>query len=376
MDLSTIRGAAGDEHPGLRTLRSILDRPSVRVDRDRLFVPDDLIAQWEIAPGELADIGLPPLCSYRLSLPADQPVTSQRGNLKPTWLDAKHRPVPAVERDGTLISSGPDRFLLRDPLRSLVDAVEHMNAAAEVDERLRRFSAVQTHVLETTQQVVAPDNLKNMVIYQATGLGIKTTLGLDGYQFEPELLGDLPGAEDDEAPQRTALLNRSETGRLNRRITQSEDDGNFDPKPSYVLTANTYVVLDPGVRAALGVVRRVNRADKATRQTFFDDKMSFLLPALREAGSDGSVVEFSDRVIGVMPWEHGSKLGGSESGDEWFPDVEETTYVVKDAKEQQVLLSEPNVADHVKAIKAAIAEGKSSVELDGKTVPVDPSMLD
>jgi hypothetical protein len=145
-------------------------------------------------------------------------------------------------------------------------------------------------------------------------------------------------------------LNRSETSRLNQRITQSEDDGSCDPKPSYVLTANTYVVLDPGVRAALGVVRRVNLADRATRQTFFDDKMSFLLPALRAAGSDGSVVEFSDRVIGVMPWEHGSKLGGGESGDEWFPDVEATTYLIKGANGQQVFLSEPNVADHVKAI--------------------------
>jgi hypothetical protein len=180
VDLSTIRGAAGDKHPGLRTLRSILDRPSVQMDRDRLFVPDDLIAQWEIAPGELADIGLPPLCSYRLNLAADQPITSQRGNLKPTWLDARHRPVPAVERDGTLISSGPDRFLLRDPLRSLVDAIEYMNAAADVDERLRRFAAVRAHILETTQQVVAPNNLKNMVIYQATGLGIKTTLAQTG----------------------------------------------------------------------------------------------------------------------------------------------------------------------------------------------------
>ena len=102
VDLSTLRGSLGDEHPGLRTLRSIIDRPLVRVDGDRMFAPDDLIAQWEIAPGELADIGLPPLCSYRLSLSADQPITSANGNLKLTWLDARHRPVPAIEREGTL----------------------------------------------------------------------------------------------------------------------------------------------------------------------------------------------------------------------------------------------------------------------------------
>jgi len=75
-----------------------------------------------------------------------------------------------------------------------------MNAAADIDERLRRFSTVQARILEATQQVVAPENLKNMIIYQATGLGIKSTLGDDGYQFEPELLGT-------SLPRRTRGLN-------------------------------------------------------------------------------------------------------------------------------------------------------------------------
>lgn len=376
VDLSTIRGVVGDEDPGMRTLRSILDRPLVRMDADGLFVPDDLIAQWEIAPGELADVGLPPLCSFRLSLSTEHPITSEKGNLKPTWLDTKHRPVPALKRDGTLISSGPNQFLLRDPLRSLVEAVEYMNTASDLDERLRRFSVVQSCILETTQQVVAPDNLKNMIIYQATGLGIKTDLGPDGYQFAPELLGDMPGAEEDEGPKRASLLNRSETNRLNQRMLQSENDGNFNPKPSYVLTTNTYVVLDPGVQAALSVVRQINRAEKATRQAFFDDKMSFLLPALHAAGSDGSVVEFSDRVIGIVPWEHGSQLGGGVSTDEWFPDSEATTYLVKDAHGHVLMLSDPDIAGQVNAIKAAIAEGKATVELSGKTISIDKTMLD
>ena len=376
IDLSAIRGHVGDEDPGLRILRSIIDRPFVRLDGDCMFVPDDLLAKWEIAPGELLDIGLPPVCPFRLSLCCDLPITDKRGALQLTWLDARHLPVPAVERDGTLILSGTDRFLLRDPLRSLVDAIQFMNAADDLDERLRRFAAVRSSLLETTQTVFAPDNLKSMVIYQATGLGIKTSFGADGYEFQPELLGDLPGAEDDETPRRAALLNRSETNRFYDRISRSESVGNLDPKPSYILTTNTYVVLDPGVRAALAVVRRVSRSDKATRQAFFDDKMSFLLPALRAAGSDGSVVEFSDRVIGVVPWERGSNLGGGDSEDEWFPDVETATYVVRDAEGKELLLAGDKIRSQVEAIREAIAEGRPNVEINGKTVPVNKGMLD
>jgi len=106
VDLSTLRGSLGDEHP----------RDCVRSDRSSTGLSSGWTATacsrrrsdrtMEIAPGELADIGLPPLCSYRLSLSADQPITSAKGNLKLTWLDARHRPVPAIEREGT--SSRPD----------------------------------------------------------------------------------------------------------------------------------------------------------------------------------------------------------------------------------------------------------------------------
>jgi HJR/Mrr/RecB family endonuclease len=371
-----MRRSIGDEASGLRILRSIIDRPGVRLVGDRIFAPDDLIAKWEIAPGELADIGLPPLCPFRLSLSSNLPITDPRGTIQLSWLSAKHLPVPAVEQDGTLITSGDTRYLLRDPLLTLVGAIEHMNAADDMNERLRRFAAVRSSLLETTQEVFAPDNLKNMVIYQATGLGIKTSVGADGYEFHPELLGDLPGAEEDEAPRRTALLNRSETNKFHERINSSESNGNFDPKASYVLTANTYVVLDPGVRAALRVVRKVSRSARATRQAFFDDKMSFLLPALREASSDGSVIEFSDRVIGVVPWERGSNLGGGDRDNEWFPDTEVTTFVVRDAHGKETLLSGDDIDEQVGAIREAIAAGRSTLEIDGETFHLDERMLD
>jgi len=105
-----LRGSIGDEAFGLRILRSVADRPGVVLTGDRMFVPDDLIANWEIAPGELADIGLPPLCPFRLSLSSDLPITGPSGTIKLLWLNAKHIPVPAVEREGTLITTGTRSF--------------------------------------------------------------------------------------------------------------------------------------------------------------------------------------------------------------------------------------------------------------------------
>jgi len=155
---------------------------------------------------------------------------------------------------------------LRDPLRSLLDAIETSNAASTIDDRMRCFASVREYLLSMTDDVGAPDNFKNMVIYQATALGIETQYGPDGYSFRPELLGDIPSDEEDVAPTRTALLNKSERLHFQKRLDEAHGMGNKEAKPSYVLKSNTYVVLDPGVQAALRVVLGVSRRDAETRR--------------------------------------------------------------------------------------------------------------
>ena len=159
---------------------------------------------------------------------------------------------------------------------------------------------MQARILETTQQVVAPDNLKSMVIYQATGLGIKTDVGPEGYRFEPELLGDLPGAEEDEGPQRSSLLNRSETTASTRGSRGRRATGTSIPSRA-TFSRRTHTSC-----STLASARRSGSSGGSIGQTGRRGRRSstircrFCCPRLRQAGSDGSVVEFSDRVIGVV----------------------------------------------------------------------------
>jgi hypothetical protein len=369
-----LRSMKDAEEP-VRILRSLLDEPGVETRSERIFVPDEVIANWEAPSSDLETIGLPALCPYRLSISSAKASADPSGSISVTWMGADYA-VPAVTRDGTLVSSGTRRFLLRDPLRSFLDAIDRTNKASTVEERMRCFGAVRQHLLDFGADVKAPDNLRNMVIYQATSLGIETNYGPDGYTFRPELLGDVPSEEEGVAARRKALLNRSERIKFERRMDECYAAGLPEARASYVLSANTYVVVDPGVQAAIKVVREVSRSSAETRRAFFEDKMSFLLPELERVGADGSAIEFSDRVIGIAPWEGGSHLGGGDGDNVWFPDAEAVTFILRDATNETFPVSGGDLDRAVEAIREAHDRGETHVTLNDRKFAIDDRVME
>jgi HJR/Mrr/RecB family endonuclease len=359
----------------VRIIRSILNEDGVIEKEHGIFVPDFVIANAEISPGQLEAIGLPPLCPFRIKISSEKPITDVSGKINITWLGANYA-VPAVIRTGTLISTGSRRFLLRNPLVSLLEAVDKINNCDTLENRMRCFSQLSGILINITDEINFPDNFKEMTIYQATALGIDSHLGPDGYVFRPELLGDIPSEDDEHAPKRVSLLNRTEKTRFENRLAESQILGNVEARSCYVLGKNTYVVLDVGVQAAMKVVLEVGKSDRETRREFFEDKMSFLLPELEKVGADGSVIEFSDRVIGIKPWEGGGNIGGEESDSQWFPDQEATTFTFRDAKGNTIALSGDEIDSTIQSIREAYSAGRMAVNLNGKDISIDEAVLE
>ena len=359
----------------VRTIRSILNEDGVIEKEHGIFVPDIVIANAEISPGQLEAIGLPPLCPFRIKISSEKPITDVSGKIKITWLGANYA-VPAVIRTGTLVSTGSRRFLLRNPLVSLLEGVDKINNSDSLEDRMRFFSQLSRILINITDEINFPDNFKEMTIYQATALGIDSHLGPDGYVFRPELLGDIPSEDDEYAPKRVSLLNRTEKTRFEKRLAESQILGNIEARSCYVLGKNTYVVLDVGVQAAMKVVLEVGKSDRETRREFFEDKMSFLLPELEKVGADGSVIEFSDRVIGIKPWEGAGNLGGEESDSQWFPDQEATTFTFRDAKGNTIALSGDEIDSTIQSIREAYSAGRMAINLNGKDISIDEAVME
>jgi len=382
-DWPSATGLVGD---AVSPLRQLLDQEDVSVEGDELIVPESIIASLEIAPEELPDIDLPPICPFRLRISSAKPITDTSGTISLTWIGVDHHPVPAVSRTGTLLTTGGKRFLLREPLYSLVNAIEATNAAPDMYERMRRFAEVRRHLIDVGSDADGSQNLMNMIIYQVTGLRIDSRLGSNGYEFHPVLLGDLPTENEEDVPQRIPLLDRTEHERFLAEMQEAQSRGLEEARSSYVLTPRQpsgtpqtqqiYVVLDPGVKAALKVVRDVSKRDAEARKAFFEDKFRYLLPALREAGSDGSVVEFSDRVLGIFEWPGGTKLGGGDGDNEWFPDSNATTFIIKDARGQEILIPADRAEETVAKIRDAFAAGKSTVTIEGHEYQLDDGVLE
>ena len=362
-------------HESIRIIRELLNEPGVSETNQGIFVPDNIIANADISATQLTAIGLPPLCPFRIKLTCDKPIADQNAKIKLTWLGANYS-IPAVTRSGTLLSTGGKRFLLRNPLVSMIDAVDLVNSSLTVDERIRCFSNLCQVISSISDQIIIPDNFKDMVIYQATALGIQTSSNEDGYTFRPELLGDIPSDNDDEAPKRVSLLNRIEKVRFEKRIGEAQLLGNVEARPCYVLGRNTYVVLDVGVQAALKVVLEISKSDRNTRREFFDDKMAFFMPELEKVGADGSVIEFSDRVLGVELWDRGGVLGGSDSDSQWFPNSDATTFTFRDASGASIVLPNDDIDATIDAIRKAYDAGQKHIKINGNDIEIDESVIE
>ena len=104
--------------------------------------------------------------------------------------------------------------------------------------------------------------------------------------------------------------------------------------------------------------------------------MSFLLPELEKVGSDGSVIEFSDRVIGIRPWEGSGGLGGGDRENNWFPDQEATTFTIRDANGKSTVLSGDAVDTTIQGIREAHARGEKEVTINGQTIAINEAVIE
>ena len=137
---------------------------------------------------------------------------------------------------------------------------------------------------------------------------------------------------------------------------------------AYVLGRNTYVVLEPGLKTALDVVRAKRKAPSDERRAFLRNPRSAIAEALVAAGQDTTslfieTTQYSDRVEGLGVWAD-IKTAPSKGSTGWLPekfDGSQPAPQVVDAK---------NVEEIAEAVEHARAAGEDAIVLDGSRVPI------
>jgi hypothetical protein len=130
-------------------------------------------------------------------------------------------------------------------------------------------------------------------------------------------------ASEDLVDAEAASLLVSEDNRVFLREFEKEGD---QTRLSYLLRQSTYLLLDPDLRRALDVVKRMRQAPDAERREFIKNPRIALATALGVDGGDAllsslfvQTKQYSDRVTGLglwtrpdLPWLHSTSV-------EWLP---------------------------------------------------------
>jgi hypothetical protein len=372
-------------HPGVGLLRLLLDNEAAEVRGAFAWVSHATVACMPQAETEI--LGLPSRCPYSLRLESEGAISDLVFRVQISWLDDEGNPERGLKRSGVLLESPSEQFLLAEPVFSILEEVEALNAVisgsatSAMDARMVQFDRVKLALAHATGDAQADGYLDKLTIHHATGLAIEQNG--DATSFEPVLYGEkrdpLTSAEHDEADADRRPLLPSEHAIKFRTVLFP----NQGARSHYRLKDGVYVVVDGPVEAAMRVVQTVNASDPTTRAAFKADPRSFLLDAVEQAGGTGDVIcdgavlrepmEYGERVLGVRAWDGKPVSFQIPVYHNWFPEdckqVESYTLDVP-GMPQPLNIRASDVSRLRDAVEAARTAGTPQIVFDGKTIPL------
>ena len=327
--------------PATRSLRGLIESGDVRLDGDELTVPHSVVAALSAAVADT--LGLPSIGAFSLSLQFEGRMETPDGRIKMRWSDANYKSA-GVERQGAILRIGKEVGRLSETFYRLSEAIDRFNATAggEIDARIAAWAPIQQELATATGQRIAADAfMKSLTFYQAGAFALDVAETTNGPDFTPILMcrakvasleDDAPAADIDggevEARGRTDMLDAGADALLPPELQRQFVEKNFNvaarAHDAYVLGRNTYVVLDPGLKTALDVVRAKRKAPPEESRAFLRNPRPAIAEALAVAGQDTTslfieTTQYSDRVEGLGVWAD-IKTAPSKGSTGWLPE--------------------------------------------------------
>ncbi len=325
---------------------------------------------------------LPPACPFVLDLGHDGTLDQPQFRFRASWRRATGQPVAGMRRMGAFLEAGGETYRLPDPLFSLVEGIEAVNATPteDLDERFRVWGRIQALLPDETQQSIQLDGyLRSTRIAHATRFSLALESGADGFTFSPLLFGPRRVVVEEE----TDVVPEGETESIlppaqQRVFADKRFPASLDTKARYALGTGWYLVLEEGVRQALSVVRRAQVADREIRRQFARNPRAFLRQALADQFDEEAIdalfvetAEYSQRVEDVGLWQPSVLPWVKRSTEPWLPEIRGLR-----VGDRNIPVAPPEIAQIREAVQRAIGLGESSVSWHGADIPATEKTLE
>jgi len=308
-------------------------------------------SEWilSLPTSQVEALNIPPLAGLSVNISMSGRIDSDDSTLQLVWQDQNLR-VVLPEIMGPFIRVAGEWRRLSLSLYKINAAAMAFNQSAgtNFESRLPYWQAVQSILQSTIGHEIATDRfVGTLTIYQAGAFALDVRETPNGPDFIPILmtkslsseLGDIDDTAD--APETDGETATEWTASGEKR--NSEDDALLTPllqsrfndeisnrpgvaKPAYVLDQNTYLLVDPALRTALDVVKRVRNSPEFERKAFLRNPRTLVAQAL---GEDGEAIvsslfvetqQYSDRIEGLGLWEKPKLPWITRKSNQWLPE--------------------------------------------------------
>lgn len=379
----------GEDHPG-----------TVGIREDRIFVTHAAVAA--LSAGQAHALGLPDRPPFVLSTDTSGVIGSPGFTLTARWLNAG-QPI-ATRRRGAFLETSKGSFLIPDPLFSAleladrfdsggVDLPEHWAALAEFRRLLDPESA------EASDPIEMSGFLRGLRIYTGAAFSLTFRGEGDDLDFDPVLFDAdaVQRAEEEGWPLTEG--NGMLPAAMLKAFQQHQNTGfrAFESaKRSYLLSSNTYLIVDNDLETVLQVVREKQQADPADRQAFAANPRAVIAERLAEQarGRDNRATpedeeareeeienraaslfietpEYVDRAIGIGLWEEPNLEFLPHTPNVWLPE----TFAVE-LGGVWIRLDADAVVELRTKVDEAIRTEQPEVDYRGERVPATPEVRD
>lgn len=331
--------AIGDVQLVGRVVASLISRGEAHEESGSIVISHPAAAAL---PASMAlRINLPPLARMSATLAFDDRVESPTGRIRIRWYDANTRPLVAT-RCGAFVKVGQELVRLTEAVFQLAEAIDGYNASLgkPAEDRIASWGPVQEALRRTTGQNVSTDQyLGSLTIYQAGSFALDVRETRSGPDFVPVLMSRekassledfAPAAESDEEEPSGALRDEVVDAllppELQRKFVLERYEAGTRTRDAYVLGRNVFVVLDPELKQALDVVRRMRAAPVEARRAFIRNPRPALAQALGDAGEALAASlfvetqQYSERILGLGVWEKPTLPWLQSKAGQWLPE--------------------------------------------------------
>lgn len=356
---------------------------SVSDDDMSVTIPHDLVVHLSSSFAE--QVGMPPIASASCQIDATGRIDQAETRITLRWRDANFTEV-RPKRSGAFLRYGDRNWRLSATVYVLLNAIEAFNASigAEPMERIEAWGAVQSALSVATGKEIATDTyLRSLTIFQAGSFALEIAETPTGPDFLPVLMARSklqPDKDETSAPDSTDHDQdpgeaRDETAdallppQLQKEFSRRRFAADSSVASAYVLGRNTFVVLEPSLKAALRVVHEKRLAPEGERREFLRNPRTFIASVLGEdEGDSGMFVEtrqYSERVLGLGLWKPPALPWLARFKTAWLP---EGLTVSIDG--QEVTIIEP-LESLARRIEAAKQVGEPLIDINGQPIQIE-----